>query len=52
MDKCVEETLRNFLRSVLGKYDPQRILLFGSHAAGHGRPDSDLDLMILMSVEG
>jgi predicted nucleotidyltransferase len=52
MDKCVEETLRSFLKRVLGKYDPLRIVLFGSHATGHGRPDSDLDLMIVMSVEG
>lgn len=52
MDKRVEEILRTFLERLLGNYDPQRILLFGSHATGHAKPDSDLDLMIVMSVEG
>ena len=26
---------------------PQRVVLFGSHAHGRGRPDSDLDLLII-----
>ncbi len=52
MEKRVEATLKSFLRRVLGKYDPLRILLFGSHAAGNAGPDSDLDIMIVMNVEG
>lgn len=27
--------------------NPRRVVLFGSHAHGHGRPDSDLDLLII-----
>lgn len=27
--------------------DPRRIVLFGSHAVGRARPDSDLDLLII-----
>src|SRR5438093_510327 len=27
--------------------DPQRVVLFGSRAHGRGRPDSDLDLLII-----
>lgn len=27
--------------------DPYRVVLFGSHATGKGRPDSDLDLLIV-----
>jgi predicted nucleotidyltransferase len=27
--------------------DPWRVVLFGSHAQGRGRPDSDLDLLIV-----
>ncbi len=27
--------------------NPQRVVLFGSHASGRGRPDSDLDLLII-----
>jgi predicted nucleotidyltransferase len=26
---------------------PRRVVLFGSHATGRGRPDSDLDLLII-----
>jgi predicted nucleotidyltransferase len=31
---------------------PDQIILFGSHARGKAGPDSDLDLLIVMPVEG
>lgn len=30
------------------EFDPLRIILFGSRARGKGRPDSDLDLLIVL----
>lgn len=34
------------------KYDPERIVLFGSHAYGSPREDSDVDLLVVMRFEG
>lgn len=36
------------LSSVLAAYSPRRILLFGSHARGEARADSDLDLLVVL----
>jgi predicted nucleotidyltransferase len=32
--------------------DPEKIILFGSHARGTAGPDSDADLLVVMRVEG
>ena len=32
-------------------YRPQRVVLFGSYAEGHPRPDSDLDLLIIKQTD-
>ena len=37
---------------VVKGFDPDRIILFGSHARGEGGPDSDVDLLIVLPVEG
>lgn len=34
------------------EFHPERIVLFGSHAYGHPRPGSDIDLLIVMPFEG
>ena len=33
-------------------FDPDQIILFGSHARGVAGPDSDVDLLVVMPVEG
>ncbi len=44
----VDETLLGeIVRRVRGVADPQRIILFGSAAAGTMTPDSDIDLLVL-----
>ena len=40
------------VRRIIDLFDPERIILFGSHARGDARPDSDVDLLIVMPVEG
>lgn len=39
------ELLDEVLRRMLRAGSPHKILLFGSHARGNARPDSDLDLL-------
>lgn len=44
-----EEKLLEFVRDkIVRRFAPLRIILFGSRATGHGRPNSDLDLLVVM----
>lgn len=40
------------VRRIVERFDPDQIILFGSHARGAGGPDSDIDLLVVMSVQG
>jgi predicted nucleotidyltransferase len=42
------EAAEAFLRRLAGSYDVERAFLFGSRARGDHRPDSDLDLAIVL----
>lgn len=44
----LEETVRR----IVNKFHPERIILFGSHAKGEPTEDSDLDLLVVIPVEG
>ena len=34
--------------TIVNRFHPERIVLFGSHARGEARPDSDIDLFVEM----
>jgi predicted nucleotidyltransferase len=34
--------------AALRAWEPERIILFGSHARGDARPDSDLDILVVL----
>jgi uncharacterized protein len=46
------ETIRAFALRLAREFAPERIILFGSHAAGTPRTDSDVDLFVIMPFEG
>lgn len=48
----IQRTLDDAIRRIVDEFHPQRIVLFGSHACGSAGPDSDIDLLIVMDVEG
>jgi predicted nucleotidyltransferase len=39
--------IENIIRQIIEKYNPERIILFGSAARGEINPDSDADLLII-----
>ena len=44
--------LDQMVQRIVERFHPDRIILFGSHAKGKASNDSDLDLLVVMSVEG
>ena len=48
----IQEILDEVKRRIVPRFHPQRIILFGSYAGGRPGPDSDLDLLIVIEVEG
>jgi len=40
------------VQQIVDRFHPAKIILFGSHARGSAGPDSDVDLLIVMEVEG
>lgn len=44
--------LDGFVKRIVAHFHPDRIILFGSYAFGDPKQDSDLDLLIVMPVEG
>lgn len=40
------------VRRIVRQFHPERIILFGSHARAEAGPDSDIDLLVVMPVQG
>lgn len=52
IQKSVNKHIRQMVKRIVTQFHPEKIILFGSHARGQAGPDSDVDLLIVMSVEG
>lgn len=46
-----QATIDSVVRTIVDRFQPRRIILFGSRARGDHRSDSDLDLFIEMEVD-
>ena len=44
--------IRRMVDRIVKRFQPERIILFGSHARGEAGPDSDVDLLVVMPVAG
>lgn len=44
--------IKKLCEQISRDFRPERIILFGSHAYGSPRPDSDIDLLVIMPFEG
>src|SRR5262249_1451857 len=40
------------VKRIVAKFHPEKVFLFGSHARGEAGPDRDIDLLVVMTVEG
>ena len=50
--KSVREKIDRMVRRIVADFAPDQIILFGSHASGQAGPDSDVDLLVVMPIEG
>ncbi len=45
-------TLEAMVQRLVERFDPDEIILFGSHAHGTAQPGSDIDLLVILPVIG
>lgn len=45
-----QKAIDNVVKQIVDKFKPQRIILFGSYARGNPRPESDVDLLVVMET--
>jgi len=48
----VKEQINLLAKTIIKKFNPQKIFLFGSYAYGNPAADSDLDLCIITKLDG
>jgi UTP:GlnB (protein PII) uridylyltransferase len=46
-----ESEIQALADRIAREFRPQKIILFGSHARGEARPDSDVDLLVIIDSE-
>ena len=51
LDAASENAVRRFLDLLQGRHDVAELIVFGSRARGTHRPDSDLDVAVLLRGE-
>ena len=49
---AVRREIDEMIRRIAERFDPEKIVLFGSHARGTAGPDSDADLLVVMRFQG
>ena len=49
---AVERKISKMVQRIVKRFHPDRIILFGSHARGKADKDSDVDLLVVMPVDG
>jgi len=48
----IQTHIDRMVKRIVKKFHPELIILFGSQARGDAGPDSDVDLLVVMPVEG
>jgi len=50
--RSVTHDIQKMVHRLVDRFDPDQIILFGSHARGTAGPDSDVDLLVILPVTG
>ena len=50
-ERIPQEAIDDLTRQIVEQFAPQKIIVFGSYAQGNPRPESDVDLLIIMETE-
>ena len=45
-----QEAIDQVVEQIVEKFKPQKIILFGSYARGDPRPESDVDMLVVMNT--
>lgn len=45
------EAIQDVVNQIVSRFRPQKIILFGSYAYGIPRPESDVDLLVVMETD-
>lgn len=48
----VDAIIQGMVQRIVAKFDPEMVILFGSYASGVPGPESDVDFLVVMPVEG
>ena len=46
-----QKAIDQVVRQIVERFKPQKIILFGSYARGNPRPESDVDLLVVMDTQ-
>ena len=52
MKKVSQKLIREMVNRIVRRFDPEKVILFGSYATGKAGPDSDVDLLVVMPIMG
>ena len=44
--------LKEITQRIVDRFDPEKVILFGSRASGTAQADSDVDLLVIMDASG
>jgi uncharacterized protein len=50
--ELMQDEIKEMVSRIVEKFQPHKIILFGSHARGNAGPDSDVDLLVIMPLSG
>ena|SRR3990172_10483213 len=49
--KVDQKNIQKIVQQIAAKFDPLKVVLFGSYAYGNPREDSDVDLLVIMDFD-
>ena len=52
IQNTVNKHIQQMVKRIVAQFHPEKIILFGSHVRGDSTADSEVDLLIVMPVEG